>query len=215
MVYLDGGVAFTTDTVSCISTSRYRDGMLACLVDLTDPPPRPADVFTVWKGNWVDFDGSNVEIGSQRGDPGPFVDGEGAVRVLQRFQQAGFGVDGVALRRYIVEAQDQVAFQRIAVASPPTITLTTVPRVEFSTVSTILTQQSIGQTPEGISEAARPAMLFGLATLVLGLVFSFLMPRHRRSGPHPADPGAEEFLESLVAVEPLGEVAVDPRMRPG
>ena len=75
---LDGGIAFTTDTVSCISTPRYRDGILACLVDLTDPPPRPPDVFTVWKGNWVDFDGSSVEIGSQHGDPGPFVDGDGA-----------------------------------------------------------------------------------------------------------------------------------------
>lgn len=76
---LDGGIAFSTDTVSCISTPKYRDGMLACLVELTDPPPRPPDAFTVWKGNWVDFDGSSVEIGSQRGDPGPFVDGNGAV----------------------------------------------------------------------------------------------------------------------------------------
>ncbi|MGK2853482.1 MAG: hypothetical protein ACSLE3_05140 [Microbacteriaceae bacterium] len=74
---LDGGIAFTTDTVNCISTGRYRDGALACLVDLSDPPPRPTDVFTVWKGNWVDFDGSAVEVGSQHGDPGPFVDGEG------------------------------------------------------------------------------------------------------------------------------------------
>lgn len=75
---LDGGIGFTTDTVSCISTPKYRDGMLACLVDLKQPPPRPPDVFTVWKGNWVDFDGRSVEIGSQRGDPGPFVDGDGA-----------------------------------------------------------------------------------------------------------------------------------------
>lgn len=75
---VDGGIAFTTDTVSCISSPRYRDGILACLVDLADPPPRPPDVFTVWKGNWVDFDGSSVEIGSQHGDPGPFGDGEGA-----------------------------------------------------------------------------------------------------------------------------------------
>lgn len=75
---LDGGTAFSTDTVSCISTPKYRDGILACLVDLTDPPPRPPDVFTVWKGNWVDFDGSSVEIGSQHGDPGPFVEGDGA-----------------------------------------------------------------------------------------------------------------------------------------
>ena len=75
---LDGGVAFTTDTVNCISTPAYRDGALACLVDLDDPPPRPADAVTVWKGNWFDFDGSAVEIGSQRGDPGPFGEGAGA-----------------------------------------------------------------------------------------------------------------------------------------
>lgn len=75
---LDGGIAFTTGTANCISTARYRDGALACLVDLADPPPPPPDVFTVWKGNWVDFDGSSVEIGSERGDPGPFGDGEGA-----------------------------------------------------------------------------------------------------------------------------------------
>lgn len=86
---LDGGIAFTTDTVSCISTPRYRDGMLVCLVDLTDPPPKPPDVFTVWKGNWVDFDGSSVEIGSQHGDPGPFVDGDGAA--LQAGSSLAFG----------------------------------------------------------------------------------------------------------------------------
>ena len=73
------GVAFTTDQVSCISTASYRDGALACLVDLDDPAPRPADAIAVWKGNWVDFDGLAVEIGSVRGDPGPFRDGEGAI----------------------------------------------------------------------------------------------------------------------------------------
>lgn len=75
---LDGGIAFSTDTVNCVSTPKYREGVLSCLVDLTDPPPRPPDVFTVWKGNWVDFDGSSVDIGSPHGDPGPFVDGQGA-----------------------------------------------------------------------------------------------------------------------------------------
>lgn len=72
------GVAFRTDTVNCISTAAYRDGALACLVDLANPPPRPPDAISVWKGNWVDFDGASVEIGSVRGDPGPFRDGEGA-----------------------------------------------------------------------------------------------------------------------------------------
>ncbi|MEH3128608.1 MAG: hypothetical protein PGN27_01445 [Mycolicibacterium neoaurum] len=73
------GVAFTTAVTNCISTTRYRGGALACLVDLDDPPPRPPDAITVWRGDWVDFDGSAVDIGSVRGDPGPFRDGAGAV----------------------------------------------------------------------------------------------------------------------------------------
>lgn len=71
------GVAFTTDTVSCISSTQYNNGALACLVKLTNPPPKPPDAYTVWKGNWVDFDGTSVNIGSLHGDPGPFVDGSG------------------------------------------------------------------------------------------------------------------------------------------
>jgi hypothetical protein len=60
---------------------------------------------------------------------------------------------------------------------------------------------------DGITAAARPALLFGLAALVAGLVFSLLMPRPSRpEGQGTEDPGTEEFLESLVAVEPLGEV---------
>ena len=73
------GVAFTTAVTNCISTTRYRGGALACLVDLDDPPPRPPDAITVWRGDWVDYDGSAVDIGSVRGDPGPFRDGTGAV----------------------------------------------------------------------------------------------------------------------------------------
>jgi hypothetical protein len=71
------GVAFSTDTVSCISSAHYNDGALACLVKLANPPPKPPDAFTMWKGNWVDFDGTSVNIGSLHGDPGPFVDGNG------------------------------------------------------------------------------------------------------------------------------------------
>lgn len=72
------GVAFSTDTVNCTATAAYRDGALACLVDLDDPPPRPPDAVSVWKGNWVEFDGPTVQIGAVRGDPGPFGDGAGA-----------------------------------------------------------------------------------------------------------------------------------------
>jgi hypothetical protein len=76
---LGDGVAFTTagTEANCV-TNRYQDGALACLVKLTDPPPRPSGIESAWKGNWVDFPGTTVDIGSPHGDPGPFGDGTGA-----------------------------------------------------------------------------------------------------------------------------------------
>ena len=76
---LGDGVAFTTagSEANCV-TNRFQDGALACLVKLTNPPPRPAGFETAWKDNWVDFAGAGVEVGSPHGDPGPFVDGTGA-----------------------------------------------------------------------------------------------------------------------------------------
>ncbi|WP_342751312.1 hypothetical protein [Mycolicibacterium hodleri] len=76
---LGEGVAFTTagTETNCV-TNQYQDGALACLVKLTDPPPRPAGIETAWKDNWVDFAGTTVDVGSPHGDPGPFVDGTGA-----------------------------------------------------------------------------------------------------------------------------------------
>jgi hypothetical protein len=72
-------VAFiTAGTEANCLTNRYQDGALACLVKLTSPPPRPPDVETGWKDNWVDFAGTSVDVGSPHGDPGPFVDGTGA-----------------------------------------------------------------------------------------------------------------------------------------
>ena len=72
-------VAFATaGTESNCVTNRTRDGALACLVALSDPPPRPPDFPTAWKDNWVDFDGTVVDVGSGHGDPGPFADGTGA-----------------------------------------------------------------------------------------------------------------------------------------
>jgi hypothetical protein len=50
---------------------------LACLVALTNPPKPPADVYGQWKGNWVDYDGSSVSVGSVHGDPGRFSAGSG------------------------------------------------------------------------------------------------------------------------------------------
>lgn len=76
---LGDGVAFTTagTEANCV-TNEYRDGALACLIALTDPPPRPPGIETAWKDNWVDFDGTSVDVGSLHGDPGPFGNGTGA-----------------------------------------------------------------------------------------------------------------------------------------
>ncbi len=71
--------AFTTPSgISCMTDIRRDSGGLACLVDLVNPPPQPADVYGVWKGGWVDFDGSGVRVGSAHGDPGRFTVGSGA-----------------------------------------------------------------------------------------------------------------------------------------
>nr|CRL68937.1 protein LppI [Mycolicibacterium malmesburyense] len=72
-------VAFTTPSgkTNCMTDSQNADGALACLVDLVNPPPRPDDAYGEWKGGWVDFDGTNVIVGSVHGDPGRFTAGEG------------------------------------------------------------------------------------------------------------------------------------------
>ena len=71
--------AFTTPSgISCMTDSKRDSGGLACLVDLVSPPPQPADVYGVWKGGWVDFDGSTLRVGSAHGDPGRFAVGSGA-----------------------------------------------------------------------------------------------------------------------------------------
>jgi hypothetical protein len=74
-------VAFTTPSgkTTCVTDTKYAGGALTCLVDLTNPPPRPpgASEEGPWKGGWVDFDGTSVEVGSIHGDPGPFVNGKG------------------------------------------------------------------------------------------------------------------------------------------
>lgn len=75
---LGDDVAFTTPSgISCMTDIRRGGGGLACLVDLSDPPPAPPDVYGVWKGGWVDFDGITVQVGSAHGDPGRFAAGQG------------------------------------------------------------------------------------------------------------------------------------------
>jgi hypothetical protein len=63
--------------VSCMTDSKHTGDALACLVDLTYPPPRPDTAYGEWKGGWVDFDGTNLQVGSSRADPGPFINGDG------------------------------------------------------------------------------------------------------------------------------------------
>lgn len=70
-------VAFTTPFGATCMTDVKRGGGLACLVNLTSPPPQPADIYGVWKGGWVDYDGSAVVVGSAHGDPGRFALGQG------------------------------------------------------------------------------------------------------------------------------------------
>lgn len=76
--------AFTTPSgISCM-TDIKRGGGLACLVNLTDPPPQPPDIYGVWKGGWVDYDGTSVFIGSAHGDPGRFALGQGTPLPTER-----------------------------------------------------------------------------------------------------------------------------------
>lgn len=63
--------------VSCMTDARHTGGALACLVNLTNPPPRPDTAYGDWKSGWVDFDGTNLQVGSARADPGPFLNGNG------------------------------------------------------------------------------------------------------------------------------------------
>jgi hypothetical protein len=76
---LGNDLAFTVAAgeVVCMTDSKHTGNALACLVDLANPPPRPETAYGEWKGGWVDFDGTNLQIGSARGDPGPFVNGNG------------------------------------------------------------------------------------------------------------------------------------------
>jgi hypothetical protein len=71
--------AFTTPSgISCMTDTKRGSSALSCLVNLTAPPSPPPDVYGVWKGGWVDFDGATVQIGSAHGDPGRFGAGQGA-----------------------------------------------------------------------------------------------------------------------------------------
>jgi hypothetical protein len=75
---LGDDVAFTTPAgTACMTDAKHNAPALACLVDLTNPPPQPPDIYGQWKGGWVDFDGATVLVGSAHGDPGRFATGQG------------------------------------------------------------------------------------------------------------------------------------------
>lgn len=63
--------------VSCLTDSAHTGGALLCLVSLTAPAPPPATAYGDWQGGWVDFDGTNLQVGAARADPGPFLNGNG------------------------------------------------------------------------------------------------------------------------------------------
>lgn len=76
---LGNDIALTAQAgkVSCMTDAKHTGGALACLVNLTNPPPRPDTAYGDWKGGWVDFDGTNLQVGSAHADPGPFLRGNG------------------------------------------------------------------------------------------------------------------------------------------
>lgn len=63
-------------TTQCITGAQ--PGSLTCLLDLSSPPPRPAQAEGMWQPGWIEFSGTELSVGSLRGDPGPFTSGTGA-----------------------------------------------------------------------------------------------------------------------------------------
>ncbi|MGE2736867.1 hypothetical protein [Mycolicibacterium vaccae] len=87
---LGDGLAFTAPSgTPQTATQCVTAGELTCLVELTDPPPRPAGAEGAWKPGWITFSGTSVQVGSLRGDPGPFGDGSGPE--LAEGQSLAFG----------------------------------------------------------------------------------------------------------------------------
>lgn len=77
---LGADIAFTAvaGKVSCLTDSKHTGSALVCLVNLTNPPPAPPTSYGDWQGGWVTFDGVNLQVGSSRADPGPFLNGNGS-----------------------------------------------------------------------------------------------------------------------------------------
>lgn len=77
---LGNDIAFTAAAgkALCMTDSKHTGNSLVCLVSLTNPPPAPPTSYGDWKGGWVTFDGVNLQVGSSRADPGPFLNGNGS-----------------------------------------------------------------------------------------------------------------------------------------
>lgn len=73
----DTALTAAAGKVSCLTDSAHTGGALLCLVSLTAPPPAPATAYGDWQGGWVDFDGTSLQVGAARADPGPFLNGNG------------------------------------------------------------------------------------------------------------------------------------------
>lgn len=73
----DSAFLASAGSVACMTDAKHSGDALACLVKLTNPPPRPDTAYGEWKGGWVNFDGTTLQVGSARADPGPFVSGDG------------------------------------------------------------------------------------------------------------------------------------------
>lgn len=80
--HLDNSIAFTTSTgaMRCATgETSYDLGLLSCVTELTDPPPKPTVVDGNWVSGWLDFPGDELTLGSVHGDPGIFSYGDGTV----------------------------------------------------------------------------------------------------------------------------------------
>ena len=106
------------------------DGALSCLLELTSPPPAPAQAEGMWQPGWIEFSGTDLTVGSLRGDPGPFASGTGTEladgRSLAfgdnrcRSDSAGLYCVNYAHRSAVRIAADGVSpFGCLAEAAPP------------------------------------------------------------------------------------------------
>ncbi|MEU2043441.1 hypothetical protein [Nocardia niwae] len=77
---LRNDIAFVSPTrkISCITgTALGMDGF-DCVVDVKDPVPAPGTGYGQWFGGYVTYSGQRLTVGQFRGDPGLFINGEGA-----------------------------------------------------------------------------------------------------------------------------------------